>query len=55
MTNSDIEQLATFMGRTLDVHNKVYKLPHDVFQTAKIANLSMAMEKKKRENIRVNH
>ncbi|KAJ8936587.1 hypothetical protein NQ318_021658, partial [Aromia moschata] len=38
MENEDVEQLATFMGHTLDVHRKEYRLPDDIFQTAKIAN-----------------
>ncbi|CAG9822955.1 unnamed protein product [Phaedon cochleariae] len=45
MTNSEIEQLATFMGHTVDVHSKVYRLPDDVYQTAKIAKLLMLMER----------
>ncbi|KAJ8939196.1 hypothetical protein NQ318_019437 [Aromia moschata] len=39
MENEDVEQLATFMGHTLDVHRKEYRLPDDIFQTAKIAKL----------------
>nr|CAI5821399.1 unnamed protein product [Callosobruchus analis] len=45
MTESDIEQLATFMGHTVDIHKHVYRLPDDVYQTAKIAKLLMLMEK----------
>nr|CAI5862861.1 unnamed protein product [Callosobruchus analis] len=45
MTESDIEQLATFMGHTVDIHKHVYRLPDDVYQTAKISKLLMLMEK----------
>lgn len=45
MSNNDIEQLATFMGHTLGVHSKVYRLPDDVYQTAKIAKILMLMER----------
>lgn len=45
MTPNDIEQLATFMGHTLNVHSKVYRLPDDIYQTAKIAKLLMLMER----------
>ncbi|KAJ8936194.1 hypothetical protein NQ318_008491 [Aromia moschata] len=44
MENEDVEQLATFMGHTLDVHRKEYRLPDDIFQTAKIAKLLLLME-----------
>ncbi|KAJ8932231.1 hypothetical protein NQ318_004433 [Aromia moschata] len=39
-----LEQLTTFMGHTLDVHRKEYRLPDDIFQTAKIAKLLLLME-----------
>ncbi|CAH1099872.1 unnamed protein product [Psylliodes chrysocephalus] len=45
MTDSDIEQLASFMGHTANVHKQVYRLPDDVYQTAKIAKLLLLMEK----------
>lgn len=45
MTAVEIEQLATFMGHTTDVHKQVYRLPDDVYQTAKIAKILMLMEK----------
>ncbi|KAG5874725.1 hypothetical protein JTB14_037241 [Gonioctena quinquepunctata] len=44
LSPNDIEQLATFMGHTKDVHKQVYRLPDDVFQTAKIAKLLVLME-----------
>ncbi|KAK4886735.1 hypothetical protein RN001_003006 [Aquatica leii] len=44
LSSNDIEQLATFMGHTKDIHNQVYRLPNDVYQTAKIAKLLVLME-----------
>lgn len=44
MTEGDIEQLATFMGHTMGIHKKSYRLPDDVYQTAKIAKLLILME-----------
>lgn len=37
MSTNDIEQLATFMGHTINVHSYFYRLLDDVFQTAKVA------------------
>nr|CAI5851676.1 unnamed protein product [Callosobruchus analis] len=45
MTDVDIEQLATFMGHTSGVHRGSYRLPNDVFQTAKLSKLLLLMEK----------
>ncbi|KAL1509958.1 hypothetical protein ABEB36_004622 [Hypothenemus hampei] len=47
MTDSDIEQLATFMGHTVGVHRGSYRLPDDVYQTAKISKLLLLMEEGK--------
>lgn len=44
MTENDLEQLSTFMGHTTDVHRKSYRLPNDVYQTAKISKLLMLTE-----------
>ncbi|KAJ8971979.1 hypothetical protein NQ317_010075 [Molorchus minor] len=44
MTGTDIEQLAHFMGHTVGVHKGSYRLPNDVYQTAKIAKLLLLME-----------
>nr|CAH7725106.1 unnamed protein product [Callosobruchus chinensis] len=45
MSENYIEQLATFMGHTVNVHKPVYRLPDDIYQTAKIAKLLLLMEK----------
>ncbi|XP_074035312.1 uncharacterized protein [Leptinotarsa decemlineata] len=44
MSENDIEQLANFMGHTIGVHRGNYRLPDDVFQTAKISKLLILME-----------
>ncbi|KAL1488739.1 hypothetical protein ABEB36_014538 [Hypothenemus hampei] len=40
----DIEQLANFMGHTVGVHRGLYRLPDDVYQTAKISKVLLLME-----------
>lgn len=45
LSDSEIEQLATFIGHTLGVHRNSYRLPDDVFQTSKISKLLLIMEK----------
>ncbi|CAG9827006.1 unnamed protein product [Diabrotica balteata] len=45
MKESDLEQLSTFMGHTSEVHKKSYRLPDDVYQTAKITKILLLMEK----------
>ncbi|KAJ8929592.1 hypothetical protein NQ314_017699 [Rhamnusium bicolor] len=44
MTDSDIEQLAAFMGHTPGVHRRSYRLPDDIYQTAKLSKLLLLME-----------
>ena len=44
LTEGEIEQLATFMGHTAGVHRNSYRLPDDIYQTAKISKLLMIME-----------
>lgn len=44
MSENDMEQLAAFMGHTLDVHKGSYRLPDDIYQTAKISKLLILME-----------
>lgn len=45
LNESEIEQLSTFMGHTPGVHKSSYRLPDDVYQTAKISKLLILMEK----------
>lgn len=42
-----MEQLAGFMGHTLGVHKGSYRLPNDLYQTAKISKLLLLMEQGK--------
>ncbi|KAL4718947.1 hypothetical protein ACJJTC_005242 [Scirpophaga incertulas] len=44
MTENDLEQLSTFMGHTSGIHKKSYRLPDDVYQTAKMSKLLLLME-----------
>uniref|UniRef100_A0A8D8TJ13 Uncharacterized protein n=1 Tax=Cacopsylla melanoneura TaxID=428564 RepID=A0A8D8TJ13_9HEMI len=44
MTDTDVEQLATFMGHTERVHRNEYRLPDDVYQTARMCKLLSIME-----------
>ncbi|XP_050497800.1 uncharacterized protein LOC126884050 isoform X2 [Diabrotica virgifera virgifera] len=45
INNTDMEQLATFMGHTKKTHEEWYRLPQDLYQTAKIAKLMIALNK----------
>lgn len=47
LNENEIEQLSTFMGHTSSVHKNSYRLPDDVYQTAKVAKLLILMEKGK--------
>ncbi|KAF2895858.1 hypothetical protein ILUMI_10321 [Ignelater luminosus] len=44
MSDNEVEQLASFMGHTMNVHKNSYRLPDDVYQTAKISKLLLLME-----------
>lgn len=39
MDNEDLEQLASFMGHTTKTHNEWYRLPSDIYQTAKVSKI----------------
>lgn len=39
MTTDDLEQLAQFMGHSSKTHNEWYRLPSDIYQTAKISKV----------------
>lgn len=45
MNSSDMEQLAKFMGHSMQIHFGSYRLPDDVFQTAKLSKLLVLMER----------
>lgn len=39
MESGDLEQLATFMGHNIKTHTEWYRLPNDVYQTAKVSKI----------------
>ncbi|CAH2002340.1 unnamed protein product [Acanthoscelides obtectus] len=45
MSENDMEQLASFMGHTLGIHRASYRLPDDVYQTARLSKILTLMEK----------
>lgn len=45
LSEGDIEQLATFLGHTKDVHKNFYRLSESTFQVAKVSKLLLMMEK----------
>ncbi|XP_050505687.1 uncharacterized protein LOC126883959 [Diabrotica virgifera virgifera] len=44
MTESDLEQLSSFMGHTPGTHKNFYRLPQDVYQSSKVAKILLLME-----------
>lgn len=50
LKESDIEQLANFMGHTQAIHRQNYRLPDDVYQTAKLSKLLLLMESGKADS-----
>ncbi|XP_025836251.1 uncharacterized protein LOC112906405 [Agrilus planipennis] len=47
LDETEIEQIATFMGHTKKTHAEFYRLPQDIYQTAKVAKVLMLLEKGK--------
>ncbi|CAH0563123.1 unnamed protein product [Brassicogethes aeneus] len=45
LNETEKEQVASFMGHTKKTHEEFYRLPQDVYQTAKIAKLLLMMDK----------
>lgn len=52
LTENDIEQLATFLGHTKDVHKNFYRLSESTFQVAKVSKVLLMMEKGKGQEYR---
>lgn len=52
MSENDLEQLASFMGHTPGIHKNSYRLPDDVYQTAKISKLLLLMENGKADKFK---
>ncbi|KAG5869724.1 hypothetical protein JTB14_011337 [Gonioctena quinquepunctata] len=44
LNETEIDQLATFMGHTIGVHRNSYRLPDDLHQTAKISKILLLLE-----------
>ncbi|KYB25128.1 hypothetical protein TcasGA2_TC031343 [Tribolium castaneum] len=47
-----MEQVATFMGHTKKTHAEFYRLPQDIYQTAKVAKILLLLEKGKGEQFK---
>ncbi|KAL1516177.1 hypothetical protein ABEB36_000096 [Hypothenemus hampei] len=45
MESTEMEQVATFMGHTKKTHEEFYRLPQDIYQTAKVAKILLLLEK----------
>lgn len=45
LSPQDLEQLASFMGHTSAIHMNFYRLPDDIYQTAKVSKLLLLSEK----------
>ncbi|KAF5278702.1 hypothetical protein FQR65_LT15590 [Abscondita terminalis] len=45
LNDTEMEQLATFMGHTRKTHEDFYRLPEELYQTGKIAKLLLVMER----------
>ncbi|XP_074039699.1 uncharacterized protein isoform X2 [Leptinotarsa decemlineata] len=54
LNQEETEQFAQFMGHTEKTHNDYYRLPQDIYQTAKISKLLLLMERGV-DIIKVNH
>nr|CAI5839501.1 unnamed protein product [Callosobruchus analis] len=49
VNETEIEQFANFMGHTKKTHEEYYRLPHDIFQIAKVSKIRIAINKGKGE------
>ncbi|KAB0805127.1 hypothetical protein PPYR_02097 [Photinus pyralis] len=45
MDSDEVEQIAKFMGHTQKTHAEFYRLPQDIYQTAKVAKILLLLEK----------
>nr|CAI5818752.1 unnamed protein product [Callosobruchus analis] len=43
ISDNDMEQFATFLGHTKKTHENYYRLPQDIYQTAKVSKLLLAI------------
>nr|CAI5844990.1 unnamed protein product [Callosobruchus analis] len=47
VNETEIEQFSNFIGHTKKTHEKYYRLPHDIFQIAKVSKILIAINKGK--------
>ncbi|CAG9840855.1 unnamed protein product [Diabrotica balteata] len=52
MDDSEMKQIATFMGHSKKTHSEYYRLPQNIFQTAKVAKVLMLLEKGKEKEFK---
>ncbi|KAI4463195.1 hypothetical protein MML48_4g00007080 [Holotrichia oblita] len=52
MEGDEMEQIATFMGHTKKTHAEFYRLPQDMYQTAKVAKILLLLEQGKGEKFK---
>ena len=45
LKESELDQLATFLGHSISVHRNFYRLPEDTLQLAKVSKILLALEK----------
>lgn len=44
MTDTEMDQLANFLGHDIRIHHEIYRLPDKTLQFAKISKVLMALE-----------
>ncbi|XP_045478128.1 uncharacterized protein LOC123683248 isoform X2 [Harmonia axyridis] len=50
LSQTEMEQLCTFLGHTLSTHNNYYRLPQEIYQTAKLTKLLLKSQDENIEN-----
>ncbi|KAJ3659002.1 hypothetical protein Zmor_010712 [Zophobas morio] len=45
LEQNEMDQIATFMGHTKKTHEEFYRLPQDIYQTAKVAKILLLLNK----------
>lgn len=44
LSSNDREQLATFMGHNLSIHDEYYRLPNETLQLSRVSKLLLAID-----------
>lgn len=47
MTDTEMDQLANFLGHDIRIHHEFYRLPEKTLQLAKISKVLMALEQRR--------